>query len=135
MKKIILLPVVTFVSVSNNKHYKKNTRYEDIEILDQSSELYELLAQNTLREGEFVFSKFNSPISFHLLNKEQKYIDTITINEEDEIADFLSAVDPSLKIGISYPIYASSFLEENTVIDINTNNELKEYVEKCTMKI
>lgn len=135
MKKLLLLPIVTFVSTSNNQDAIKKPKYKDSEILDESSELYELLAQGTLIKVEYGYSIFNSSISFDLFGKNYKYVDTITVNKLEEIADFLTAIDPSLHIGISYPIYTTLFLEESTSIYISTNNELKKYLKKCLMMI
>ena len=126
-KKIILLAILAFTVGCENEpigsfDINQNT-------LDEA--LFELVSNIPENEGENAINciEFNYPFVLFIFDATQEFVESKVIRSDLEFSTFLGNLDPSFTISLNYPI--SGTLENGDLIEINTNEELKEAIDAC----
>ncbi len=72
---------------------------------------------------------FEYPITFFIYDSNQQQTGTVTVNNDLELFTFLQGLDSDDFISIDYPI--NVILDDGTVVEVNTNEELEQLIENC----
>lgn len=72
---------------------------------------------------------FEYPITFFIFDNNQQQTGAVTVNSDLELYIFLSNIDDDDYFSIDFPI--NVILNDNTVVQVNSNAELQQQIEAC----
>ncbi|MEM0519484.1 hypothetical protein [Aequorivita flava] len=100
-------------------------------VIQVDSELYNLIekAAGNDFENEITCIDFNYAFTLVIYNEEMDIIGYQVIKSDLEFSEFLTTLEESQSISLSYPI--TSVLESGESYVINNNEELKEAIDRC----
>jgi hypothetical protein len=132
IKKIILLIVLSFFSCQNEpvgEYIQSKT-----EIINKDSELYTLLKKVTTKgknaNENIVCIDFIYPFKLILYDENLAPIGSKVLSSDIQFSEFLGSLPIDQYISISYPI--STKMDDNTVFEVNNNQELKIAIDSCS---
>jgi len=101
----------------------------NLNIVDE--ELYDLIGRVTENETETSIDciEFNYPLVLFVFDENDVYIEVISIRGDQEFSAFLEQLDSDYSISLSFPILGT--LNNGEVVEITTNEELKEAIDAC----
>lgn len=103
----------------------------DINENTMDQELLELVSHIPENEGEEAINciEFNYPFVLFVFDATMEFVEAKSIRSDPEFSNFLGSLHPDFSISLNYPI--SGTLENGELIEINTNEELKEAIDEC----
>lgn len=72
---------------------------------------------------------FNYPFALFVFDENLNFIEVISIQDDAQFVNFLENLPPQYSISINFPI--SGTLSNGDLIEINSNDELKEAIDNC----
>lgn len=94
-------------------------------------ELFDLVVQIPENEGESAINciEFNYAFVLFVFDSSMEFVEAKSIRSDLEFSNFLGSLDPDFYISLNYPITGT--LENGELVEINTNEELKEAIDAC----
>jgi len=94
-------------------------------------ELFDLVVQIPENEGENAINciEFNYAFVLFVFDGSMEFVEAKSIRSDLEFSNFLGSLDPDFSISLNYPIKGT--LVTGELIEINTNEELKEAIDAC----
>ncbi len=135
MKNILkVLSLLTILILTSCEYEDLDDQQKRLEVIEQSSELYDYVtAMADENDGDspndVTCIQFIYPIGIFTVDQNDAVISLDNITGNQSFVDFLSNLDPTENISISYPI--ATTLDDGTIVSITNNDELFESIEKC----
>lgn len=130
MKKIliVLILAILITSCDNEPISEANINTDTIEV---DSSLYLLMERIADEPAENAINciDFNYPFALFIFDEQMQYLDVISITSDHQFSVFLGSLNENYSISLSYPI--SGTLNNGDLIEINSNEELKEAIDAC----
>lgn len=135
IKIVILLVLIIF---SCGEDLDDNLKFNDLlvnttEVIEVDSELYnklELLVNESIQTvTPITCIQFIFPIALFTIEEDGTTLPALTISSSEDFSSFLSNLQSTQSISLSYPI--SSTLSDGTEFIINNNQELIESLDEC----
>ena len=103
----------------------------DVNVNTLDEELFNLVVQIPENEGENAINciEFNYAFVLFVFDGSMEFVEAKPIRSDLEFSTFLGNLDPEFSISLNYPITGT--LENGELIEINTNQELKEAIDAC----
>ena len=122
---VFLFPL--FISCENEPIAKADPS----KVIQVNSELYNLVlkAAGNDFENEITCIDFNYPFTLVIYNEEMEILNYQLVKSDIEFSEFLGTLEEGKSISLSYPI--TSVLDSGQIYEINSNEELKEAIDKC----
>lgn len=126
VKIFCLCLIVVLCSCESEPLGKMNINQQ---VLDE--DLYNLVLDVSDTEGENAISciKFNYSFVIFVFDAEMEFTESVPIRSDLEFSTFLGNLDETYSISLNYPI--SGTLNNGELVEINTNEELKEAIDAC----
>ena len=133
MKKALAAALIAtlfiFGSCDNNEPISGPNINEDTFEVD--SELFLLMERvsDEASEENINCIDFNYSFLLFIFDENHEYVEALNITDDQKFSDVLGALDEGYSISIQYPITGT--LDNGDLIEINTNEELKEAIDAC----
>ena len=103
----------------------------DVNVNTLDEELFDLVVQIPENEGEDAINciEFNYAFVLFVFDGTMEFVEAKSIRSDLEFSNFLGSLDPEFSISLNYPITGT--LENGELIEINTNEELKDAIDAC----
>jgi len=101
----------------------------DVNLLDE--ELLDLVSRipETETETSIDCIEFNYPVALFVFDENEVFIEGVSISGDREFITFLEHLPENHRISLNYPI--SGTLTNGEIVEITTNEELKEAIDAC----
>lgn len=133
MKKVFTAAIIASLfilgSCDNNEPITgPNINEDTFEVGSELFLLMELVSDET-SEQSINCIDFNYSFILFIFDENHEYIEAVSITNDQKFSDVLGALDEDFSISIQYPITGT--LDNGDLIEINTNEELKEAIDAC----
>ena len=127
LAKILFLNLIIILSSCENEPLGKMSLNQ--QVLDE--ELFDLVLNVSETEGENAINciKFNYAFVIFVFDGQMEFTEAVPIRSDLEFSTFLGNLEDTFSISLNYPI--SGTLSNGELIEINTNEELKEAIDAC----
>lgn len=131
MKILKYIPLIFLFSFLNSCENEPINKADPSKVIQVNSELYKLIEKAAGNDftNEITCINFNYAFTLVIYNEDMDIIGYQPINTDSEFSDFLATLIEGQSISLSYPI--TSVLNNGAQYEINSNEELKEAIDKC----
>ena len=131
MKNLRYFSFVLLLFFLNSCENEPIAKADPSKVIQVDSELYNLIERAAANdfENEITCIDFNYSFTLVVYDEEMEILSYQPINSDIEFSEFLSTLVEGQSISLSYPI--TSILQNGQPFEINSNEELKEAIDKC----
>src|SRR5690606_64039 len=131
MKNTFLLLLLTVLTICTSCENEPISKVDPSKVIQVNSELYNLIERAAGKdfENDIACIDFNYAFTLVIYDENMDIFGYQIIQSDIEFSEFLDTLEEGKSISLSYPI--TSILENGQPFEINSNEELKEAIDKC----
>lgn len=131
MKKLCYVPLILLLTFFSSCENEPIGKADASEVIQVNSDLYNLIERAAGKdfENEITCIDFNYAFTLVIYDENMDIFGYQVVHSDSEFSSFLGTLEEGKSISLSYPI--TSILDNGQPFEINSNEELKEAIDKC----